>query len=65
MKPYRRLVENVGMLPRLPRQMRLRLARNESRVDGLTRSCFAIGNTASNVITQKRWDAIGQMESLA
>src|SRR5260370_14466961 len=32
-KPHRRLVEDVGMLPRLPRQIRLRLTSNESPVD--------------------------------
>src|SRR5258706_498629 len=33
-KPHRWLVEDVGMLPRVPRQIRLRLTGNESPVDG-------------------------------
>src|SRR5437870_9472522 len=33
-KPYGRLAENVRMLPGFPRQIRLRLAGDESPVDG-------------------------------
>ena len=33
MKPHRGLVENVGMLPRLPRQIRLGLAGDESPIN--------------------------------
>ena len=32
-KPHRRLVENIRMLPRFPRKIRLRFARNKSPVD--------------------------------
>src|SRR6266849_11145285 len=33
-KPHRRLAEKGGMLPRFPRQIRLRLASDESPIDG-------------------------------
>src|SRR5665213_1206695 len=33
-EPYRRLRQHIGMLPRVPRQVRLRLARDQAPVDG-------------------------------
>src|SRR5690349_1908906 len=33
-KPHRRIAEDVGTLPRVPRQVGLRLARDKSPVDG-------------------------------